>query len=285
MKTQQNANKRIQEIATDKVEVFIDRKRDKKGHKLLTESIEKYGLLIPITVVALPEGKYKLVKGQGRLLAHQKLGLPRIKAFVFNEQELPDDEIIEGWLIENEVRDELSTVDKARLMKMEFEKNKSYEETASLFLTRASTVREYIGMLDKTSEKVIRMVEDNRMSFTQAKELSMTVKSKEAQESVAGLVVRNKLSKSAARIVTKRAKQMEQRKQKVTVRLLEKNVRARQADIRDNKRLLSALKQRYNRLVPPVKALMKDPEFIVLLKKHDLPTPQLQEEVPYGHTY
>jgi ParB/RepB/Spo0J family partition protein len=276
MKAKVDVRSRLQSIPIDKIEVFISRKRDAKGHNLLTESIKKYGLLIPITVAKLSSGNYRLVKGEGRLLAHQKLGLHKIKAFVFEEEELPNDEIIENWLIENEVRDRLSNLDKARLMKMEFENNNSYEETAKRFLSTASAVKQYINMLEKTSEKVIKMVEDDRMSFTQAKELSMAVKSREAQESVADLIVRNKLSQSEARVVLKTAQKIEQKEKKVTIQLLEKSLSSLLADIRDHKTLLGALQQRYDRLVPHTKALLRDPELVSLLKKYDLPIPELK---------
>lgn len=274
----------VDQIPIESIEVFLDRKRDKKGHNLLTESIEKYGLLIPITVVKLSNGKYKLVKGQGRLLAHQKLRLNKIKAFVFNEEDLPDNEIIENWLIENEVRDKLSNLDKARLMKVEFEKNNSYEETAKLFLTTPFTVKQYIAMLDRASEKVIKMIEDKKISFTQGKELSMSIKSKEAQESVADLIVKNKLSQAASRAVLDTARKIEQKGQKITIQILEKNFAALRAEIKDSKLLLGALQQRYNRIVPHVKALVRDPEFVDLLKKYDLPMPELKEEAGYVYS-
>lgn len=280
-----NIENKIEEIPINKIEVFISRKRDSKGHDLLTESIKKYGLLIPITVVKQAEGRYKLVKGQGRLLAHQKLGLSRIKAFVFNEEDLPDKEIIESWLIENEVRDKLSNLDKARLMKMEFEKNKSYEETAKIFLTAPSTVRQYIAMLGRASEKVIQMIEDERISFTQGKELAMSVKSKETQESVAEVIANNRLSQPASRLVLDTARKIEQKGQKVTVQVLEKNFSALRAEIKDLKLFLGALQQRYNRIVPHAKALLRDPEFVDLLKKDDLPIPELKEEVGYAYKY
>jgi ParB/RepB/Spo0J family partition protein len=276
MKANVDVRSRVESIPIEKIEIFISRKREAKGHNLLTESIEKYGLLIPITVVRLGDGKYRLVKGEGRLLAHQKLGLAKIKAFVFQEQELPNSEIIENWLVENEVRDTLSNLDKARLMKMEFEKNHSYEETAKIFLTTTSTVKQHISMLEKTSEKVIKMVENDKISFTQASQLSMAVKTKEAQESVADLIVRNKLSQTRARVVMKTAQKIEKKKQKVTIQLLEKSLSSILADIRDHKILLGALLQRYDRLVPHVKALLRDPELVSLLKKHDLSIPELK---------
>ncbi|MBL7132249.1 MAG: ParB/RepB/Spo0J family partition protein [Candidatus Omnitrophica bacterium] len=280
-----NLEKGFAEIPIDKIDVFISRKRDSKGHELLTESIKKYGLLIPITVVKLPEDRYKLVKGQGRLLAHQKLGLTKIKAFVFKEDELPDKEIIENWLIENEVRDKLSNLDKARLMQIEFEKNKSYEETAKLFLTAPSTVRQYIGMLDKASDKVIRMIEDRKISFTQGKELAMTIKTKDAQDSVVDVIANNRLSQPASRIVLEAARNIEQKGQKVTIQMLEKNFSALRAENKDLKLFLGALQQRYNRIVPHVKALVRDPEFVDLLKKNDLPLPDMKEEVSYAYKY
>lgn len=273
MSVRQDAKDRIQPIPIDKIEVYISRKRNNKGHNLLTESIKKYGLLIPITVVKQLGGRYKLVKGEGRLEAHKKIGRSRIKAFVFSEKELQTKDIIENWLIENEVRDQLSNLDKARLMKMEFEKNNSYEDTAKIFLTSRSIVKQYIKVLDQASEKIIGMVDKKEISFSQAKELAMTVKTKEAQESVADLVVKHKLSQPETRVVLKTAKTIEKKRQKVTIQLLEKNLVDLRAQIRDSKILLGALQQRYNRLVPHIRGLLKDPEFLGLLKKRNLPIP------------
>lgn len=268
---------KIKHISLDKIQVFIDRKRETKGHQQLTESIKHYGLLIPISVVKLSGGGYKLVKGQGRLLAHQKLGLSTIKAFVFEEEELPDKEIVKSWLIENEVRDSLSKVDKARLMKVEFDRNSSYEKTAKLFLTTSSRVKQYIKMLERTSEKVIEMVDDKKISFTQAKELSATVKTKTAQESTADLIVRNKLSQKASRVVMKNAREMEQKGTKVTIQKLEKRLSAQRSEIVDRKTYLNALENRYNQIVPIVKGLMNDPDFLALIKKHNLPVPETKK--------
>jgi ParB family chromosome partitioning protein len=48
----------------------------------LAKSIEKQGLLSPITVFQKPDGRYALVAGQRRLLACKQLGWSMIPAIV-----------------------------------------------------------------------------------------------------------------------------------------------------------------------------------------------------------
>lgn len=50
----------------------------------LADSIEKNGLLQPITVRPLENGKYELIDGHRRMLAHKKLGRGQIKAIIKN---------------------------------------------------------------------------------------------------------------------------------------------------------------------------------------------------------
>jgi ParB family chromosome partitioning protein len=76
----------------------------------LTESIRIHGLLEPIVVMPSQEpGKYELVSGQRRLLAHQRLRRPSIMAVVVPEVDVMGAKIL--GLTENVVRKDLDAKD------------------------------------------------------------------------------------------------------------------------------------------------------------------------------
>ena len=56
------------------------------GIKELAVSIEKKGLLQPIVVAPLADGRYEILLGQRRFLAHQELKRPTIRAQVLDER-------------------------------------------------------------------------------------------------------------------------------------------------------------------------------------------------------
>src|SRR5688572_13012075 len=87
-------------------DIFFARSRDKQGFDSLVDSISRIGLIIPITVQK-KDDQYQLIKGQGRLEAYKELKLPKIKAFVL-DQEVAEKKKIENWLVENAVRQHLS---------------------------------------------------------------------------------------------------------------------------------------------------------------------------------
>lgn len=81
---------------------------DEAGLAELAASIERHGLLQPVAVREDPDGGgYMLVAGQRRLLAHARLGRPRIAALVVRG---PPDELA---LVENLQRQDLAPLDEA----------------------------------------------------------------------------------------------------------------------------------------------------------------------------
>lgn len=75
----------------------------------LADDIKKNGLINPITVRP-KDGKYELVAGQRRYLAHQIAGLIKIKCIV---RELSDDEALAVMTSENLARVDVNPVDEA----------------------------------------------------------------------------------------------------------------------------------------------------------------------------
>ena len=77
----------------------------------LAGSIGSVGLLQPLIVRPLDDGRYELVAGERRWRAAQKAGIDRVPAVVRTS---PEDERLQAALIENMVREDLNPVEEAR---------------------------------------------------------------------------------------------------------------------------------------------------------------------------
>ena len=77
----------------------------------LAGSIGSVGLLQPLIVRPLDDGRYELVAGERRWRAAQKAGIDRVPAVVRTS---PEDERMQAALVENMVREDLNAVEEAR---------------------------------------------------------------------------------------------------------------------------------------------------------------------------
>jgi ParB family transcriptional regulator, chromosome partitioning protein len=77
----------------------------------LAGSIGSVGLLQPLIVRPLDDGRYELVAGERRWRAARKAGIDRVPAVVRTS---PEDERLQAALIENMVREDLNPVEEAR---------------------------------------------------------------------------------------------------------------------------------------------------------------------------
>lgn len=77
----------------------------------LARSIERQGLLSPITVFRKPSGRYALIAGQRRLIACKRLGWPKIPAIV--RDTMSDADATAVSLVENVHRADMNPRDKA----------------------------------------------------------------------------------------------------------------------------------------------------------------------------
>lgn len=79
------AQRRYEDVPIDKVKVINSRNRDQEQFDMNVESIEGVGLMKPIRVndkFLESTGKYELICGEGRLLAHKQLGKTHVAAEV-----------------------------------------------------------------------------------------------------------------------------------------------------------------------------------------------------------
>lgn len=77
----------------------------------LADSIASAGLLQPLIVRPVSDGRFQLVAGERRWRASQKAGLATVPVVIRSS---PEDERLQAALIENVVREDLNPVDEAR---------------------------------------------------------------------------------------------------------------------------------------------------------------------------
>jgi ParB family chromosome partitioning protein len=104
----------LRELPVSKIEPNPDQPRsnfEAGALKALAGSIATAGVLQPLIVRPLADGRYELVAGERRWRAAQEAGLDRVPAVIRSS---PEDERLQAALIENMVREDLNPVDEAR---------------------------------------------------------------------------------------------------------------------------------------------------------------------------
>lgn len=157
----------------------------------LVESIRVHGILSPL--LARPKGEsYELVSGHRRRLAAQKLGLSTVPVLV---REMTDDEAVILMVDSNLQRENLLPSEKAFAYRMKLEAMKHQGKATSRQvvgkLESADEVGQVNGESGRTIQRYIRltnlvppllqMVDDGRIAFSPAVELSYLTRDEQAE--------------------------------------------------------------------------------------------------------
>ena len=184
----------ISQLPPDKLSPFAKHPyqvREDAAMDELTESIRVHGILSPL--LARPKGEgYELVSGHRRRLAAQKLGLPTVPVLV---REMTDDEAVILMVDSNLQRENLLPSEKAFAYRMKLEAMKHQGKATSRQvvgkLESADEVGQVNGESGRTIQRYIRltslvppllqMVDDGRIAFSPAVELSYLTRDEQAE--------------------------------------------------------------------------------------------------------
>ena len=103
-------------VDIEKVDPPLDADRDiidPDSIRELGESIRSQGLIQPILLRPL-NGRYEVVAGHRRFLAHRLIGEVKIKSLV---REMTDDQVYEARAVENDQREDLNPIERAKVYK------------------------------------------------------------------------------------------------------------------------------------------------------------------------
>jgi ParB/RepB/Spo0J family partition protein len=160
---------RVQKILVARIrpEDGLGRKRDKEGHRELRKSIEQFGVLTPITVRLAQDGSgdYLLIKGQGRTLACQMLGVEKIPAFVVDD-DFAEDEKVQQFLVENVARLRMRPIDRALLIARARQQGEETVDVAQRFGVTPATVRRLETQLDGASKHEVSALKQGNVNLT-----------------------------------------------------------------------------------------------------------------------
>ena len=184
----------ISQLPPDKLSPFAKhpyRVREDAAMDELVESIRVHGILSPL--LARPKGEgYELVSGHRRRLAAQKLRLPTVPVLV---REMSDDEAVILMVDSNLQRENLLPSEKAFAYRMKLEAMKHQGKATSRQvvgkLESADEVGQVNGESGRTIQRYIRltnlvppllqMVDDGRIAFSPAVELSYLTRDEQAE--------------------------------------------------------------------------------------------------------
>jgi len=134
----------------------------------LAESIEKHGIIQPITVRKLAEKEYQLIAGERRLRASKMAGLKEIPAYIRTAN---DTQMLEMALIENIKRTDLNPIEIAlSYQRLITELNLKQEELGTKVDKKRSTVTNYLRLL-KLPDEIQAGLRDGRISMGHARAL------------------------------------------------------------------------------------------------------------------
>ncbi len=267
--------RRYLEIPIDKVKVVNSRNRDQEQFDMNVESIDHVGLLKPIRVndkFVERSGEYELICGEGRLLAHKKLGRETIKAEVVTctrkEAHLQS-------LIENIARTKPGSMDFARELKRLYDEGWDFKQIARIACKSEHYIRDYIRLVEQGEERLIHGVEQGVFPIKFAIQVA-TTDDGQLQNVLMdafddGLVTTNNFAQ-ARQIITSRARSSKNKTlpAKYTVTQLRQDIadatKVKTSYVREAK----AKENRFMTLLSGLNGLWKEEEFVQILREAKL---------------
>lgn len=159
-------------IHIDAIEVNPGQPRvdfDEEALNELAQSIRTYGLIQPITVRPVANGRYQIISGERRWRASKLAGLTEIPAFVRSVDEVMS---IQMALVENIQRADLNAIEVAfSFRRLLDECNLTQDELCAKVGKDKTTVINYLRLLKLTTEVQIA-VRDNRISMSHARSIA-----------------------------------------------------------------------------------------------------------------
>lgn len=180
-------------IKIDSIETNPDQPRtrfDQAALQELAASIKNYGVIQPILVTELGDGKYELIAGERRMRASMLAGLSTIPCIVKSFTESDRAEIA---LIENLQREDLNPVEEAKAYRALMDKSgMTREELANKLGKSRPAIANSLRLLT-LSPNVLELVEAGRLSAGHARTLAV-IKDQKVQESYAKAAADKKMS-------------------------------------------------------------------------------------------
>jgi len=174
----------LQDLPVDLIEPNLEQPRryfDEATLQELAASVRERGVLQPVLVRPLEDGRYGLVTGERRWRAAQIAGLATIPALVSAYDDLA---ALEVGLIENMARENLNPVEEARACEILVEElGLSYQQIGDRVGSNKAKVANLMRLL-QLSEEILELVADGKLSEAHGRAL-LIAKDPEARQELA----------------------------------------------------------------------------------------------------
>lgn len=260
----------VVEVTLDDIMPFISRARNREKFDRIKASIKKHGLKIPIglrDITHLPakdrrrEGgghyKYQLVKGEGRIMAHRELGLPKIKAKV---KKMAEAQMVGEFLAENLIRENLPWTEKAKLVKSDLDAGMSPESATKKYFVTRSHILKFQRILSKTS---IDESELSRMSMQDAEALTALP----AEHQTIVMETLRETGNREIQAIVRKARAITEDGKPLSQIALKKSIDRVSEDLKELKSKLVPMRLHWSLGPQNLVALLENPKFKAALKK------------------
>jgi ParB family chromosome partitioning protein len=198
----------------------------------LAASIKANGVMQPIVVRPMRDGRFELIAGERRWLASQRAGKQSVPAIV---RQVSDQQALELTIIENLQREDLGPMEQARAFdRLSREFSMTQEQMAQRTGKDRTTIANYMRLLKLPVEVQNELTHNPELSFSHAK-LLLTLTSEEEIKQVAKEIVSKHLSvaQTEALIFNLKNPSSENGHAAATARPVDPNVRAAERHLQE----------------------------------------------------
>jgi len=204
------------------------RDMDPAGLQELADSIRQQGVMQPVVVRPIAEGRYELIAGERRWRATQLAELDRIPAII---RDVPDEAAIAMALIENIQRENLNPIEEAfALQRLQDEFELTQAQVAEAVGKSRTTITNLLRLISLT-EDVRVMLEHGDLEMGHGR--AMLTLPPEQQVHVARQVVGKSLSVRQTEALVRRIQQEKPAAEVEASKAQDPNIRALQDDLSD----------------------------------------------------
>lgn len=168
----ENSNEGITTVRLSDIEPNRNQPRknfDEEKLQELANSIKEHGVISPLIVTEMENGRYSIIAGERRWRASRIAGIKEVPVIV---KEYTDKEIMEIALIENLQREDLNIVEVAKGYKTLIEEySLTQEQLAERMGKSRSAVTNALRILNLPQE-IIKLLEQEKISFGHARALA-----------------------------------------------------------------------------------------------------------------
>ncbi|MFO0915215.1 MAG: ParB N-terminal domain-containing protein [Pirellulales bacterium] len=267
-------SRRYEAVPIAKIKVINTRNRDQDQFDMNVDSINQVGLLKPVRVndkFLERTGLYELICGEGRLLAHQRLGHDTIQAEVVT---CTRKEAYLQSLVENIARTKPGSMDFARELKRLNDEGWSNAQLARITCKNEHYIRDYIRLVEQGEERLIHGVEQGIFPIKFAVQVATSTDAQMQNVLMdafdEGLVTTNNFAQ-ARKLIAARAKASKSKTPTTyTVNQLKHDIqettKAKTSYVREAK----TKENRFMTLLNGINTLWRDQEFLDLLRQEKL---------------